>query len=177
MLPRDFLPPHWAASEQMTAFHTANEAQLGKIFEALEAVFAQFDPQTATWALNLWEQAYGVPVDVGKPIDFRRSRLVAKLRGRGTSTVELVRDVASSYTDMDVEVEEFPAQYRTDIRFIGTITSPANLEELSQSLVDVLPAHLQYIYQFIHNLGDMEQRYGFFVHTGDQMRIDMEGIT
>lgn len=171
----EFLPAHWAASEQVAVFHRVNEVQLTKIYAALDEMLLQMTPQTATWALPLWERAYGIPVEEDRSLAFRRSRLVAKLRGRGTSTVAMVRDVASSYTDMDVEVEEFPAQHRTDIRFVGTIDSPANIEELSRSLVDILPAHLQYRYQFLHNLGNMAQRYSFFINIGDHMDIKMEG--
>lgn len=175
--PKDFLPPWWAASPMVHALQAANERQLEKLHEAEADLMAQMDPRTATWALDRWEQAYGIAVDPSRSLDFRRSRLLAKLRGRGTSTVGQIRDVASSYTDMDVEVEEHSADYAVEIRFVGTIGSPANLEDLSRSLIDFLPAHLQYRYQFLHNLGDMVSKFGFFINVGDEMHIEQEAIT
>lgn len=175
--PKDFLPPWWAAAPMVHALQAANERQLEQIHAALADVLAQMDPRTATWSLDWWEKTHGIAVDPSRSLEFRRSRLLAKLRGRGTITVQKVRDVASSYTDMDVEVEEHSADYAVEFRFIGTIGSPTNLEDLRLSLIDLLPAHLAYFYQFRHNLGDMVSKFGFFINVGDEMYIEQEAIT
>lgn len=177
MRPEQYLPDHWARSPEVSAFQEANERQLEKLQEARDDMLRQLDPRKADWALPIWERAWGLLVEAEKSLDFRRSRLLARLRGRGTTTVEIIRDVAASYTDMDVEVEEFPEDYAVEIRFIGAIGTPANLEAVGASLSEIMPAHLIHRYQFRHHLGTMEQRDGFFVHMGDIIYVEMEGIT
>lgn len=175
--PATYLPPHWAASPETIAVERVIETQLDKLRSARDSTLDQVFPSTATWTLDIWERAWGIQRAQGDAQDFRRARLIAKLRGQGTTTVDLVRNVASSFTNLMVEVDEHPAEYRVEIRFIGAIGTPINLDDLARSLLDILPAHLVYNYQFRHNLGDMEDKYGFFVHMGDVMHVEQEAIS
>lgn len=175
--PAVYLPPHWAASPETKTLARVIETQLDKLRAARDSTLEQMSPAAATWAMDAWERAFGIQRAQGDTQDFRRARLIAKIRGQGTTTVALVRDVATSYTDLMVEVDEYSAEYRVEIRFIGAIGTPVNLDDLARSLLDVLPAHLVYNYQFLHNLADMEDKYGFFVHMGDAMYIEQEAIS
>ena len=90
-------------------------------------------------------------MDEDKPLDFRRSRIRGKLRGNGVTTVAMIQNVAESYSNGAVAVTEYPAQYKLEIKFVGTIGIPPNMDDLTQTLRDILPAHLEWSYVFVFN--------------------------
>jgi len=99
---------------------------------------------TASEWLPLWEKAYGLPVEPEKNISFRRSRLVSKVRGAGTTTKEMIRQVVSSFAQSDCEVIEFPAEYRFEVHFVDRIGIPPNMDDVTAALEEIKPAHLAY---------------------------------
>lgn len=70
------------------------------------------------------------------------SRWRAKRRGQGTTTKELIKLMASSFTGGEVDVREPKGQYLVEIEFIGTWGVPPNVDDLGESIREVLPAHL-----------------------------------
>ena len=93
-------------------------------------------------------------MQVGKGTEFRRSRVRAKLRGVGVTTVALIRDTAASFSNGAVEVTEQAAQYRIKIKFAGTIGIPPNLDDLTAALREIMPAHLGWDYIYVYNTWD-----------------------
>ena len=170
----ELLPKVWENAPEMAAIQDAltplaKQAQLD-----MEGCFAQLNPETATWGLDIWEQALGLATDLSLPEAFRRSRIISKLRGQGTTTAEMLKNVAERYTDMDVEVGEYPPEYRVEIRFVGALGSPANLDALTKDLSEIMPAHLARDYIFKYQTGTLPVYSGFFVHMGDDMTLTME---
>ena len=83
--------------------------------------------------------------------------------------------MAESFSNGDVAVTEFPQAYRLEIKFVGTIGIPPNLEDLTASLREILPAHLAWDYVMVYNTWDMTAR-----HTWDELRQrswdDVKGV-
>ena len=81
----------------------------------------------------------------------RRSMLMAKLRGAGTTTEALVRNVAESFTYGEVDVLGDYPNYTVKITFIGEKGIPANLNALKRALREIIPAHLavEYIFTYL----------------------------
>lgn len=109
---------------------------------ALSAAAEQLDLNTATWGLTYWEDALGLPVEVERPAEFRRSRIVAKLRGQGTTTAESIRNIAASFSNGTVEVTEIPTEYRIEVHFVDAVGLPPNLHDLKAAIAEIVPAHL-----------------------------------
>lgn len=117
----------------------------------VELTMAQLWPQTASgWGLELWESAHGIPIEVAKPLEYRRTRVISKLRGQGTPTVELIRAVASAFVNGDVEVIEHNDQYYFVVRFTSVIGVPPNIDDLTATIQEVKPAHLDFLYEYIY---------------------------
>lgn len=127
------------------------QPELAALREYQDDVTAQLCVETATWGLASWEAALGIPVDEDKPLDYRRSRIRGKLRGNGVTTVAMIQNVAESYSNGAVAVTEYPAQYKLEIKFVGTLGIPPNMDDLTQTLRDILPAHLEWAYVFVFN--------------------------
>lgn len=112
----------------------------------------QLWPETATWGLSTWEEALGLPTDVSKDVESRRTRIVSKLRGSGPVTVEMIQNVAASFSGGDVEIIEYPAEYRFEVKFVGTIGIPPNMDDLTAALEEIKPAHLAYTYVIVYRI-------------------------
>lgn len=119
-------------------------------WSARDGFFDQLTLGTATWGLVWWEEALGIPTEAGKSHAFRRSRIRAKLRGQGTTTVVMIQNVAESFSNGAVDVIEHPAEYRFDVKFTGTIGIPPNMDDLSAAIEEIKPAHLAYDYIIIY---------------------------
>lgn len=111
----------------------------------------QLWPQTASgWGLELWETAYGIPVEVDKGTEFRRTRIVSKLRGQGTPTAELIRAVAASFVNGEVEVVEHSGEYYFVVKFVSVLGVPPNVEDLTAAINEIKPAHLRFVYEYLY---------------------------
>lgn len=119
--------------------------------EDLELTLQQLWPQTASgWGLTLWESAYGIPTELEKDLDFRRTRVISKLRGQGSPTVELIQAVAASFVNGEVEIVEDNGQYRFVVKFLSTLGVPPNIDDLTAAIREIKPAHLDFAYQYLY---------------------------
>lgn len=100
------------------------------------------------YGLDLWEKFVGIKTDKTKEEQFRRESIIAKLRGQGTTTVALIKSVAESFSNGEVEVKENASNYTFTIKFVGNIGIPPNLEDLKKSIEEIKPAHLAVSYEF-----------------------------
>lgn len=147
-------PDFLQGSQEFTEIQNAMDPSASAAWTARDGLAAQLCVDTATWGLQYWEKSLGIPVEVNKDLNYRRSRVRSKLRGAGATTVALIRNVAESYSNGDVDVIEHPAQYSIDIKFVGTIGIPPNLDDLTASLREIMPAHIAWDYIIIYNTWD-----------------------
>lgn len=168
-------PDFYAGSPEFVDLQDALEPETLELWTARDGLMNQLCVDTASWGLKYWEQTLGITVEQGKDLEYRRSRIRSKLRGSGVTTVALIESVAESFSNGDVAVTEYPQDYRLEIKFVGTIGIPPNLEDLTASLREILPAHLAWDYVMIYNTWDMTAQ-----HTWDELRQrswdDVKGV-
>lgn len=168
-------PDFYAGSPEFVDMQNALEPEALALWTARDSLMDQLCVNTATWGLQYWEQTLGITVEQGKDLEHRRSRIRSKLRGSGVTTVALIESVAESFSNGDVAVTEYPQAYRLEIKFVGTIGIPPNLEDLTASLREILPAHLAWNYVMVCNTWDMTAQ-----HTWDELRQrswdDVKGV-
>ena len=105
-----------------------------------EQLKSQALPQTADWALTLWEKQYGLDgggMDTAK----RRAQLISRVRAVGSANPDAICRRASAAAHCDVRAVENTAA--------NEFTLYANAIELSEDALraavdDVKPAHLTY---------------------------------
>ena len=130
-------------------FQDAFQPEIDRLAEELANVTEyELFAKTADKWLPLWEAAYGIPSDPAKPVAERRSRLMSKVRGAGTTTAEMIRQVVASFANSDCEVIEHNEDYRFDVQFVGTIGIPPNMDDVKAAIEEIKPAHLAY--QFLY---------------------------
>lgn len=152
-LMKSYVPDYLKEAQSYKVILEAEGPELDAIETNLADVLKQFYVETATEeGLSRWEEFVGLSSYAGKPLDQRRSRIISKLRGYGTVTVNLIRNVAESYVYGTVEVTENPAAYSFTIKFVDPRGIPPNLDDLKAAIEEIKPAHLSVEYQFTYTV-------------------------
>lgn len=146
----DLLTPNYTESPEVVELQEAFSTQVEAIAAAKEDLQKQLDVATATWGLSYWEKAYGLKTDLSKPYDYRRTRILSKMRGQGSTTKAMIQNMAESFSNGQVEVIEYNDEYRFEVKFTGTLGIPPNMEDLTAALEEIKPAHLAYTYVIIY---------------------------
>lgn len=139
-------PEFYSGSAEFVDIQNALEPEIRSLWDRRDSVMDQLNVETATWGLKYWEQSLGLAVDENADMGYRRSRVMAKLRGAGTTTVAMVQNLAASYSSGEVDVIEYPDQFRIEIKFVNTVGTPSNIDDLTATLRAALPAHLEWSY-------------------------------
>lgn len=155
----EYLPDLWDPCAEVIALQNALEPEVITLWAAKDGLLEQLHVATATWGLEAWERALGIEVDVSRPTAFRRTRVLSKLRGQGTTTVVMIQNVAESFSNGAVDVIEHAEEYRFEIKFTGTVGIPPNMEDLSAAIEEIKPAHMAYSYIILFRTHQMLGRY------------------
>ena len=161
----DLVPSYHKNSKYTADILQAMDQQTEKLLNAKDDLLAQLNVRTATWGLELWEKALGTQIDAIKPSPFRRSRIESKLRAQGITTKIMIKNVAESFSNGVVDIFEHPELYLFDVKFIGTLGIPPNMDDLSAAIEEIKPAHLAYRYIYTYITWDKVETYR---HTWDE---------
>ncbi len=126
----------------MHAFYAAAAPELEAAGVAVADLPKQIWPHMATWGIARLEKVFGLAADPSLPLESRRSALVAKLRGSGTSTFAQIRSIAESFSNGTLALTERFDEYTVEIEFMDDLGVPVYLEELKKALRAAVPAHL-----------------------------------
>lgn len=149
-----YLPPYLMAARVMTELQAAQAREIGLINARRLDLLDQCFIDTATWALELWERELGIETDLSKSYETRREVLKAKRRGNGTVTKQMLINTVLAYTNADVQIIEDPAQSAFTIKFIGIMGIPANMAGLVETIDEIKPAHLSYVFEYTYSWWD-----------------------
>lgn len=137
-----YVPPFVREDPMMAAFYEAVAPELEALIDRGVSLPAQMWPHLVSWAIDRLELVYGLPVSTASTLEQRRAALLARLRGTGTSTVEHIQEIASSYSNGQISVTEDFAGYRVEVEFVDDLGVPVYLTDLKAALRAAVPAHL-----------------------------------
>ena len=146
-----YLPTYYKTSKVIQSITEAQSAEIELFQTNLTEMLKQYFVDAATYTLEDWEKELGIPVDATKPAEYRRSVIKSKLRGSGTVTVNLIKNVAESFSNGEVDVIEDNTNYQFTIKFVGTLGIPPNMDDLERVIKDIKPAHLGYTFSYTYN--------------------------
>ncbi len=127
----------------------AEQKERDILVEEIEDVLRQMYVLTATWGLDYWENMLCLPRGTGKTYEERRSIILARIRGSKTTTVEVVKQLAYSFFDVEnVTVEEDNAHYIFNITLENAKFESSNFSDLINAIELYKPAHLNYSFTF-----------------------------
>ena len=125
-------------------------SNINALASAFDETIDQCFVNTASRLLSRYEFIYGLQVDVSKSNEFRRERILAKIRGIGTTTKQMIIDTAAAFSNGEVEVIENASGNSFIIKFVGTTGIPANIGDLVLTIEEIKPAHLSYSFEYTY---------------------------
>ncbi|MFX4261047.1 putative phage tail protein [Pelotomaculum propionicicum] len=151
------LPEYYKSSRVIKTISQVRGEEVDKLRQALDETLEQFYINTSTWSLDDWEEELGLPLAPEQPESQRRPKIKSRIRGKGTCTIKIAKEVAESYENGTVEVVENHPQYLVLIIFVDVFGIPPNMNDLMAALRAVVPAHLSIQYQYRWTLyGDIK---------------------
>lgn len=140
----DYLPENYPASRETAAFQGALQPEIDGVWDARDDLLAQLNPYSATWVLNLWEDALGISTASPLDLELRRRQVVAKLQGRSATTPQVVKDTAETLLGTPVTVVERFGEYLVEVWADAVGQLPAGTAQLKGRLREIMPAHLDW---------------------------------
>ena len=98
------------------------------------------------------EDDVGLVPDTSADIETRRGRVLSKLRGTGTVTKTMMKNVAASFVNGDIEIIEYPSEYCFAVKFTSKTGVPYNIADIQAMINEIKPAHLAVEYIFTYRL-------------------------
>lgn len=144
----DLLPPIYDGNTTMQGLQTILSDKINALADGVNEAIDERFVSTASKLLSRYEKIYGIQVDVSKSDTFRRERIKAKIRGIGTTTKQMIKDVAASYSGGEVEVIEHPETNNFVVKFIGVLGIPGNMADLTLTIKEIKPAHLAFTFEY-----------------------------
>ena len=127
------------------------------INDKVEKTLEQFFVDSATYGLDKWEKMLGISKN-NNDIQTRRENIKAKMRSRGTTSIEVIKNICEAYSNGIVEIIVNHSDYSFVIDFVGSIGVPKAFAELDKTVEEIKPCHLAHKYNFNYNThGDISK--------------------
>ena len=124
--------------------------EANSINDEVENTLNQFFVDSATFGLDYWEKMLGISKN-NNDIQTRRENIKAKMRSRGTTSIEVIKNICEAYSNGIVEIIVNHSDYSFEIVFVSTIGVPLSFEELDRVINEIKPCHLAHSYKFNYN--------------------------
>ena len=116
----------------------------------VEDTLNQFFVSSATYGLDNWEKMLGISKN-NFNIQTRRENIKAKMRSRGTTSIEVIKNICEAYSNGIVEININHSDYSFEISFISTVGVPLSFDEMDRVVNEIKPCHLAHSYKFNYN--------------------------
>ena len=146
------LPAYYRKSKVMNELFRSIEAEYARLENEVKLTENQFFVILADKNIQNHEQDVGVSPDDTADLETRRGRVLSKLRGTGTVTKTMMKNVAASFVNGDIEIAEYPSRYMFSVAFTSKQGIPYNLQDIKDMIEEIKPAHLAVEYIFTYRL-------------------------
>ncbi len=146
------MPAYYRKSKVINELMDSIEAECQLLREQTQLAENQFFVILADNEISRHEQDVGLTPDPSVDIDTRRGRVLSKLRGTGTVTKTMMKNVAASFVNGDIEIIEYPSEYSFAVKFTSRTGVPYNLSDIQKMIEEIKPAHLAVEYIFTYRL-------------------------
>lgn len=146
------MPSYYRKSKVMQEIMQSIESEFALLKERMELTENQFFVVLADENISEHEKDAGLTPDTNADIDTRRGRVMSKLRGSGTVTKSMMKNVAASFVNGDIEIIEYPSEYCFAVKFTSRTGVPYNITDIQAMIEEIKPAHLAVEYIFTYRL-------------------------
>jgi hypothetical protein len=146
----DKLPSFYEECPLTNTIQEGVQSEVDNLYRKVDTTIDQLYISSATWALNEWEKFAGIKKTDGT-IYQRRARVSAKLKAKGTTTLEVMTSLCKSYVD-DAKVTELFSEYAVLLELIinsdGNIANQYDIMDMDEAIWEIKPAHLSHNFTF-----------------------------
>ncbi|AGX44500.1 YmfQ family protein [Clostridium saccharobutylicum] len=147
-----YVPTFISEIPEMKAIYYVQGTEIGSLLYYSQDVLKQFFIDTATWGLIYLEEEYGIETNLAMSYEQRREVIKAKKRGQGTTTKQMIKNVAEAFSGGEVNIIEDNHSYSFTVQFIGVKGIPKNMQAFKNMLEDIKPAHLSYNFKYTYTV-------------------------
>ncbi|NFN93605.1 DUF2313 domain-containing protein [Clostridium botulinum] len=138
---KDYVPSFLSGDKILSKVYEEQQKQVDSTNADIQDLINQCFVETATWGLDTWEKELSIQNNINYSYAIRRSRVLAKLKGQGTTTIEAIKNICMSFVE-DVEVIEHNDKYYFEINLLSHKGFPSGFDTLYDSIREVKPSHL-----------------------------------
>lgn len=143
-----YLPAFLTKDPEFAAKLAAESAVHDEIRQELDDILNQFFVATATWGLTYWEDFLDLPHDETLTDADRRSRIIQKINGSQTVTLDFLTKLVNQYVaDKSGVVTDHPETYSMEIDI--PLIDKEHLKKMRQDIDTYIPAHIGPYYKEI----------------------------
>lgn len=143
---RNYLPPYLFNDHEFTAKLAAESAEHDNMRKTLIDICNQLFVSTATWGLDRWEKFLDIPTDYTQTYESRRQKILRKLQGSQTVTLEFLTKLVNLYVaDGQAAVIDHPETYSTDFNI--PLLDKENMDKMTRDVRTYIPAHIGQVYK------------------------------
>ena len=146
------LPSYYRKSKVMQELFESIESEFQRLKDKVTLTENQFFVILSDENITLHEQDTGLTPDPSADMDTRRGRVLSKLRGTGTVTKTMMKNVAASFVNGDIEIIEYPSRYCFGVKFTSRNGVPYNITDIQAMIEEIKPAHLAVEYIFTYRM-------------------------
>ncbi len=138
---KNYVPSFLSGDKILSKVYEEQQKQVDSTNADIQDLINQCFIETATWGLDTWEKELGIQNNINYSYAIRRSRILAKLKGQGTTTIEAIKNICKSFVE-DVEVIEHNPEYYFQINLLSHSGFSKGFDTLYDSIREVKPSHL-----------------------------------
>ena len=146
------MPGYYRKSKVMTELCKSIENEFERLKQETILTENQFFVILSDRDIKNHEEDVGLVPDTSADIETRRGRVLSKLRGTGTVTKTMMKNVAASFVNGDIEIIEYPSEYCFAVKFTSKTGVPYNIADIQAMIEEIKPAHLAVEYIFTYRL-------------------------
>ena len=146
------MPSYYRKSKVMNELLSSIELEVDRLKDQVILTENQFFVVLSDANLQNHEQDVGLATDLSADLDTRKGRVLSKLRGTGTVTKKMMKNVAASFINGDIEIIEYPSEYCFAVKFTSRTGIPYNIADIQAMVEELKPAHLAVEYIFTYRL-------------------------
>ena len=142
--------PYFYKNKITKSIQDGLSVEYNSVSEEISNTLTQLFVDEATWGLDSWEKMLGISKN-NNDIQTRRENIKAKMRSRGTTSIDVIKNICEAYSYGEVEIVVDHANYSFEINFVGSIGVPKAFAELDKTIEEIKPCHLAHSYKFRYN--------------------------
>lgn len=162
--------PSFYANDIDTVIQNSLSLEANTLHNEVQNTLDQLFLDSCTWGLDYWEYMLCISKN-NHDIQTRRENIKAKMRSRGTTTLNVIKSICKAYSNGEVEIIENYNDYSFVIKFVGAKGIPAALNELDKTIEEIKPCHLAHSYEFTYLTWDEFDNFNYTFDEWDNLNL------